>query len=350
MLLLQDPLPADLTDAVAGSEKVSVLTSTERDVDDELRALGYEVLWRPHLDAGAPEDEQVKSLYNARKVEARKPAKVFVCRFPYGNSESPDVSDWLLATLPEILSDPRVEDYRVARIDDTPVSMTRNAAARAAMDWGADVLLLLDNDMRPDYLLRDDADDPAVKPFWKTAFDFWWSHPGACMVGAPYCCGGVVEEPLVFRWSAKRSPDEGHGYKIQRYGRDECQHLSGVQRVGALPTGLLLVDTKVFAQMPMPWFYYEYVDESCTEKASTEDVTFTRDAVMQGIPIYCAWDCWAGHWKRKLVGKPESVNIASVPHKFRKATLNSILRSARANSPSVEADLMTATSGAVASV
>ena len=72
-----------------------------------------------------------------------------------------------------------------------------------------------------------------------------------------------------------------------------------------------------------PWFYYEWKDRFCAEKASTEDVTMTRDLSLVGTqklgynPVYCNWDSWAGHWKPKCVGKPVVMAASDVSAKMR---------------------------------
>jgi hypothetical protein len=42
-----------------------------------------------------------------------------------------------------------------------------------------------------------------------------------------------------------------------------------------------------------------------------------RDASLAGVPIYCTWDHWAGHWKSVKVEKPEPTPVAVIPRKFR---------------------------------
>jgi hypothetical protein len=72
-----------------------------------------------------------------------------------------------------------------------------------------------------------------------------------------------------------------------------------------------------------PWFYYEWADKYCAAKASTEDVTQTRDLSMVGTqklgysPVYCNWDAWAGHWKPKCVGKPQVLAAKDISNKMK---------------------------------
>jgi hypothetical protein len=76
------------------------------------------------------------------------------------------------------------------------------------------------------------------------------------------------------------------------------------------------------------YFYYEWTDCHADEKASTEDVTFTRDIALAGQaklgynPIHCAWDSWVGHLKPWNVGKPEKFTTEHINESYRKAVLD----------------------------
>lgn len=322
LLTFQDPLPEKWDNLPA---EFLIHTASDRPCDEELRLLGYEVYYQPKKA-----DDKIISAFYVRKAVPRKPAKVFIARLPYGNAEAPSVGDWLINTTLWLQSENRVADFRFAAIDDTPTSMVRNKMAKVAMEWGADILLFIDSDMYPDYLVGQEGHKNA-KPFLPTAFDHWWNHPGPCIISAPYCCGGRNEDPLIFRYAAPTSPTQMSEIKITRFSREETDTLTGISRASALPTGLMLVDTRVFKFLPTPWFYYEYTDDTYSEKASTEDITFTRDASFHGVPLYCTWDCWAGHWKRKLVGRPTLPNALAIPASFRNACYRNLHREDRAN-------------------
>ena len=112
------------------------------------------------------------------------------------------------------------------------------------------------------------------------------------------------------------APDlpDGMGWKLASYTRDEAAVQTGVGRVSALPTGVMLVDLRVLAVVPPPWFDYEYGDPPFnTTLASTEDVVFTRNADWLQVPQYCAWDSWAGHCKRYVTGKPRLSPVDNIP-------------------------------------
>ena len=84
------------------------------------------------------------------------------------------------------------------------------------------------------------------------------------------------------------------------------------------------------------WFYYEYERDPATgkcfqdRKASTEDVTATRDIGLVGQlklgynPIHCAWSSWAGHVKPITVGKPIVMRHDDVAQVYRRAVENGV--------------------------
>ena len=147
--------------------------------------------------------------------------------------------------------------------------------------------------------------------------------------------------------------------------------MRGIQECAALPTGLIMYDTRIFAladpkakqerlservvlpfrekiergdrltsddldtlvratlaereEADQSWFYYHYTDEYQTQKSATEDVLNTRDLAFCCLyehgynPLRCAWDCWAGHWKVKCVDKPYELTASDVEQKYRRA-------------------------------
>ena len=111
---------------------------------------------------------------------------------------------------------------------------------------------------------------------------------------------------------------DGGGTKLDKFTRHEAAMMSGITQVSALPTGLILIDTRVCDLMSPPWFSYEFTDEYNTTLGSTEDVVFTRNANWLGIPQYCNWDCWCGHNKIYVTGKPSQTPLCKVPDAVRK--------------------------------
>lgn len=243
--------------------------------------------------------------------------KVMFARFPYGNAEHPDVADWLVETVGKAKRDPRVSEVVRWRLADTPITMSRNRCLKIAQQQGVDIVCMIDSDMKPDLPL------PGMKPFWDLAFDFVLEHEGPCAIAAPYCGPPPHENVYIFQWGSKASDHPNLDIKLDQFVREDAAGRGGIERVAALPTGLMLIDMRALRYLEPPWFDYEWADPPFnTEKASTEDVYFTRNLSLAGVPVYVTWDSWAGHWKPKLVGKPIALTCDQVNGKFRDALLH----------------------------
>ena len=253
------------------------------------------------------------------------------CTFSYGgnggiSSEVPDIREWMVPTVSAAAKDPRIEAVRIWNLSDTPITMTRNRAVIMAREFGVDVLVMIDSDMKPDA----HAGEAMAKPFFASSFDFLVNHyaKGPCVIGAPYCGPPPRECVYVFRWQSHQSQHPNPDFQLEMYDRHTAATLGGIQDVAALPTGLIMYDMRAFAitepktEADKPWFYYEFKDRYASEKISTEDVTQTRDLSLAGIktlgynPLFCNWDAWAGHWKPKCVGKPQFIDASSVSRKL----------------------------------
>lgn len=257
--------------------------------------------------------------------------KVGIARFPYGGNggianEHPSIGNWLGKTIPQMKSDIRISDVRRAEFVDTPITMTRNAAVQWARSEGVDVLLMIDSDQVPDCELGEDLN---AEPFWDTSFEYIYSHyhKGPVAIGAPYCGPPPYENCYVFRWECAENDAPDQATKLAFYGREESATLRGIQQCAALPTGMILFDMRVFDLIEPPYFYYEYENQYQCTKASTEDVTCTRDISMIGQaklgynPVMCNWNAWAGHCKPKVVRKPRVLTVENINEKHREPLL-----------------------------
>jgi len=259
---------------------------------------------------------------------------VGIVTFSYGgnggiSSEVPDIREWMVPLVNEASRDPRIDNIRIWNLADTPITMTRNRAVLHAREMGIDVLVMVDSDMKPDV----NAGQPDAKPFFQTSFDFLVNHypKGPCVIGAPYCGPPPVECVYVFRWQSMQSVHPNPDFQLEMYDRHTAVKMAGIQECAALPTGLIMYDVRAFEvtepkdEASKPWFYYEWKDKFCGEKASTEDVTMTRDLSLVGEqklgynPVFCNWDSWAGHWKPKCVGKPQFIDAANVSQKMKES-------------------------------
>lgn len=249
---------------------------------------------------------------------------VGIVSFAYGgnggiSSEHPCVREWICSVQSKTRDDARISRLATFTLSDTPITMTRNKAVLQARKEGLDVLVMIDSDQHPDIELGR-VGESFAKPFWESSFDYLYKHfdKGPVCIGAPYCGPPPHENVYVFRWANKQSDMPDPQAKLDPFSREEASSLTGIQPVAALPTGLTMWDLRCFDYMTPPWFYYEYKDQFETEKASTEDVTATRDLSLSIArqlrydACLCNWDAWAGHWKPKCVRKPQPLCATDV--------------------------------------
>lgn len=247
--------------------------------------------------------------------------RVLFARFPYGGTESYRCTDWLVKTVCEAKSDPRISEVLHMSVNDTPITMSRNRVLKACLDKDVDYVLMIDSDMVPDlYHGRRDA-----KPFWRTSFEHVIKHKGPCAIAAPYCGPPPHENVYIFRWAKIQSDHPNFDLRLEQFTREEAAIRAGIQEVAALPTGIFLLDLRALKALKPVWFDYEWTDPPFnTEKASTEDVFFTRNLSLAGVPQYCNWDAWAGHLKTKCVGKPDLLTADQVRDSFRDALVRNV--------------------------
>lgn len=244
--------------------------------------------------------------------------KLLIANFPYGHSENPDIRKWFTRTILAAKKDPRIGEIEDMDVDDTPVTISRNRVLKYAQDNQVDLVCMVDSDMKPDLYLGQPG--PSVKPFFESSLDFMLNHRGPCVVAAPYCGPPPVENPYIFRWARLQSDHPNPDMKLISYDREEASLRMGFEEVAALPTGLILIDVRCLQAISPPWFDYTYADPPFnTRKATTEDVYFTRNLSLAGVPQYVNWDAWAGHHKRKCVGKPMILTSDAIGEEFRQA-------------------------------
>lgn len=236
---------------------------------------------------------------------------MMLARFPYGGVERAEIADWLAQASAWANSHPQIERFLLWHIDDTPTPMCRNRAVRTAIDERVDVLVMLDADMIPDI-------DPK-HPFLPSAFKHLLGRfdYAPTLVAAPYCMAN--ERPAVGRW---RSKHDGAPFRADMFTREEAAQATGIQPAALLPTGLLMIDMRVFTgwkgvKLPIPWFAYEWTTPEQTHKGSTEDIVFSRNVSMlfanEGVETnFADWDSWAWHVKSVPIGKPYDLSVLDV--------------------------------------
>lgn len=299
---------------------------------------------------------------------------VLIALFCYGGNGGvatilPEIATWLVRTDRFLSRDERVGRVGVKRFGDVPLTMERNRVVRDAMDREFDVIIMLDSDNVPDLYL---GHLPEAKGFIETSFDFLYERMERklpSVVCAPYCgppphpVGGGEENVYVFHGTTNESSDQDMksvgSIRFEAYSREHSSLMRGIQPIAAGPTGCIMYSTDAFALMPISslsdeeilhqhasgklttenarrmlrmqsWFFYEFTDQYQTQKASTEDVTNTREIQLAGIQkhgepiVFCNWDAWAGHFKPKCVGKPHPLRIEQISDVFAQAVTNNI--------------------------
>lgn len=247
-------------------------------------------------------------------------SSIYIATFPFQNSECPDVTDYLVKLVHKLHQDQGIGDIFHKAYDDTPITMTRNKSVKDAQAAGADLLLMIDSDMDPDRGIRKPHYGYAnVKPFMDVALPFLLQHSGPAVIAAPYCGPPPNENIYIFRPATYQSDHPNQDCRIEQFTREEAAQRAGIEEVYALPTGLMLIDMRVFKDFPKPVFKYEYNDDEEAEKGTTEDVFFSRNLALAGIKQYVAWDCWAGHWKRKCVFRPMPLTMDCVRKEYQEA-------------------------------
>lgn len=278
---------------------------------------------------------------------AQRAYRVMLARFPGGYSEHPAVSDWRIQFFKDCIdlkAAGRISDVYDWNLCDTPITMSRNRALKAAIAAEVDLCVMVDSDMGPD------QENIAKTRFFPAAFDFIDQRyeQGPTIAAVPYCGMPPHENIFVFRWRSMQSthPAMMYDHSLQQYTREEAAERGGWEPVAALPTGLCVIDMRLVTGMksPMtgeiiklhkPWFDYEWADDERSEKASTEDVYFTRNADikfrMAGFPAvnHVLWDSWAIHYKLKAVHPPRLVGANDIATYFRDAVAGGKDSSAR---------------------
>ncbi len=244
---------------------------------------------------------------------------VAVAPFTYAGVMRAELGVWLAEALWGLRTHERVGLAVAAMQVGYPTDRARNEACKNAKREGFHFLLMLDDDMEPDC-------EPDGVPFLPGALEFALAQPGPCVVAAPYCGASPWQKVLVMRYEERPNvvaPD--FPGNLRSYTREEAAAETGFGRVGALPTGVMLVDLRVMDMLPPPWFAYEYEDPPFNTKlSSSEDTVFSRNADWVGVPQFCAWNSWAAHMKNQRIGKPRPMAPAAVPINVRAALAHAI--------------------------
>jgi hypothetical protein len=239
---------------------------------------------------------------------------------------------WVDRMVAQCKTDPRIEGVFRRDWNDTPIHMMRNDCFCFAEERCIDIVVMIDDDMTPDLYCSAEqiiqaqyGIDPTARPFLGVALEqiFKAPAPGAIVL-APYCGPPPIENVFAFRvanW-ASDDPDAVKRIRLEQYAREEAAQRGGIEEVIAGGTGLCAIDMRGIHLLDHPRFDYEWTDKTMRKKGSTEDVVFFRNISLVGVPVYMAWDSWAGHNKNKCVGKPKLSTVDDVRENLRRALAN----------------------------
>jgi hypothetical protein len=235
-----------------------------------------------------------------------------------------EVSDWITDACLAAQTDPRIAELYRVPIQRFPTSVARNTLVQAARQrglGGADVLFMVDDDMRP------------PREFFRFALDFLLSHSGPAAIASPYVMGGDAvgsqgrEDVCVFEWGQGSTGDQGAPFALVNVVREDAARRRGTERVANAGTGLIAYRMDCFdafekAHGHKVFFDYQYNAEH-TVLTETEDCWCHRHLGMAGIPLYVSWEHWSEHRKSKWCTRPLPMTDEAVGEFF--------LRQARAN-------------------
>ena len=220
----------------------------------------------------------------------RDPVRISIARLCYQATEHPAVGEWLARTATAILADSRhVVGLNSFWVDRSPVYCARNYAVEIAKQQRADFLVMIDHDMLPDYI-------PNASAFWDTSFAFAMQHDGPCMIGAP--CARADGSVCVFR---EVETDDTIG--LEFWDQEFAATATGIEKVPAVSLALSLIDMRCFEAVKKPYFQFGFADEALTTVSWGEE-SFGVKLTEAGVPVFVNWDCWAGHSKTIIHGKP----------------------------------------------
>lgn len=295
---------------------------------------------------------------------------VLIAQFAYAGNGGvaailPELGTWLASLTQTLNKDERIGRVAVKRYGDIPLTMERNRVVRDAIEGKFDIIVMLDSDNVPDLYL---GKKPWAKAFWDSSFEFAFERllrGVPSVVAAPYCgppphpVNGGEENVYVFYSQANRTDSGQPFHRFEAYSREHASQMRGIQEMAAGPTGCILYTTSAFELMEFDrrpiaqiladfkaggltaeqcqrriqaqsYFFYEFTDQWQTRKASTEDVTNTREIAMAGQlkygePVaFCNWDAWAGHMKPHCVGMPEPIRMEQVSAVYQEAVLKGV--------------------------
>ena len=209
------------------------------------------------------------------------------------------LADWLALTCHKIATDPRFSGLESFFVDQHGVCLARNLAVETARQRGCTHLAMIDSDQVPDYI-------SGAPPFWDTSINFMLAVDEPCMVAAPTAkADGTV---VVYR-----EVETDDTCQLEFVDNEYAATATGIQQVHAVSLAMSLIDLRCFDileawrpegnQVCPPFFRFGYHDRTESSLLFGEE-SMTMNLTEAGVPVFVNWDCWAGHSKPIIHGKP----------------------------------------------
>ncbi len=209
---------------------------------------------------------------------------------PTGNGwERVEIGNSLIEIVAQSLTNsnvaPWIDDVIHVPIQQFPTNTARNTLVKSCQEKRVDFLFMLDVDGAP------------KANTFQALFTFLRQQPVPSVAGVPYISGdGSVQ---VFEFTTKQlhnGPLETWALTRIDKNRASLMQGTGFGRVASLGTHCVMYDMRVFDKIKPPYFQYGY-NEDHTAVVETEDCWNFRHLFHAGVPVWCAWDYPARHFK-----------------------------------------------------
>lgn len=183
----------------------------------------------------------------------------------------------------------------------SPTSVARNNAVKIAQGK-ADFLFMVDEDASP------------APGFFEAALQFLIDNPPCAIASPAVSNNDGLEKVQVFHYTAKNN-DQGRYFQLEQMSRELAARQQGITKVDNVGCHCIGYNLKVFDLIPVPHYEWRLSKDGCTVLES-EDLAFHRKMWEQQLPVYIAWDYWAGHWKEKCLSAPLLITGGEVAEVF----------------------------------
>ena len=212
-----------------------------------------------------------------------------------GEKYGPEAQKSALVDLPALNRDGQYPESEITLEDDvlfefgqnnqgdlSLVGLARELIVESALQWGADWLLMWDNDMMMDW-------DFMLK---------LWRHQKPVVAALAFASREPCV-PVIYKIQERNGVDgvQYHSQQVLDFPRDRLISSKDIGGKLAFGTGVVLINMSVFKQLPKPWFY---------STMCGEDFMFCVNCHQNGIPLYVDTSTKTHHPARNPIWMNES--------------------------------------------